>query len=93
MRLKGFSFTHLDMQEPSPSEEDGDCSSTMADEIPSIHLQEKKRTIFFYKEKFSTSISPKRTDKLESVRSVFLIPGSDFSAVTHAKAGLDTMPS
>ena len=28
------------MQEPSPSEEDCDCSSTVTDEIPSIHLQE-----------------------------------------------------
>ena len=45
MRLTNFSLTYLDMQEPSPSEEDCDCSSTVADEIPSIHLQEINSTI------------------------------------------------
>ena len=85
------------MQEPSPLEEDCDCSSTVTDEIPSIHLQEInsiitsiKKLIMIY---LHQSILITNRLILTEVLDQFLVPGSDFPAVTHAKAGLDTVPS
>ena len=80
------------MQEPSPSEEDCDCSSTVTDEIPSIHLQEINSIITSIKIDYDSILITNRLI-LTEVLDQFLVPGSDFPAVTHAKAGLDTVPS